>query len=356
MTTSPDLNAHFDLVWLQTGFIGDIVLTTAAMALAKICWPHKDQHLITTKVGAQILADAPELKSCLVFDKAGTSMMRATNQVRRDLKKVIPAGRKAILLQAHRSPRSTILARSLGLPVVSYEESSGAWMSWQRVPRVAVLHEAHRIALLLEPLGISREKIVKALPALVPLPLTPEIPWHRNIMGHGGRIVAVAPGSVWGTKRWLPEYFAELTRVLLAADGTMVVFVGSPAESEIASQIVAMLGDSQSSLKLLNLVGKTSLEDLRRVLPRCSLLVANDSSPIHYASALGVPTVAIFGATVPGMGFAPLAPKSSVVGVELDCRPCSDHGPQRCPLEHFRCMRTLSVEQVAAACRRVMHS
>ena len=355
MRSTPDLTGQFDLIWLQTGFIGDIVLTTAAMALAKTCWPDKDQHLITTKVGAQILADAPELKSCIVFDKTGAGVVHGINWVRREVKKVVPKGRQAILLQAHRSPRSAILARVLGLPVVSYEESSGAWMSWQRVPRVAVLHEAHRIALLLEPLGVTREKILTALPSLLPLPLESEMPWQRQVMEHGGRIVAVAPGSVWGTKRWLPEYFAELTRQLLAAGETMVVFVGSPAESGIAAQIVAMLEDVPRRSNLLNLVGQTSLEDLRRVLPRCSLLVANDSSPIHYASALGVPTVAIFGATVPGMGFGPLAPKSSVVGVELDCRPCSDHGPQRCPLDHFRCMRTLSVEQVAAACQWVIH-
>jgi hypothetical protein len=73
------------------------------------------------------------------------------------------------------------------------------------------------------------------------------------------------------------------------------------------------------------------------------------------ASAMGTPTVAIFGPTVPEFGFGPLAPARVVVGHDaLACRPCDRHGPRRCPLVHFRCMRELSAEQVAAAARRLL--
>jgi heptosyltransferase-2 len=62
---------------------------------------------------------------------------------------------------------------------------------------------------------------------------------------------------------------------------------------------------------------------------------------------MNTPTVALFGPTVPEFGFGPLADLSKTVGVEhLDCRPCDRHGPQRCPLGHWRCMRELSAEHV----------
>jgi heptosyltransferase-2 len=98
--------------------------------------------------------------------------------------------------------------------------------------------------------------------------------------------------------------------------------------------------------RLINLTGKTSLADLNGIYPRLNLVITNDSSPIHYASAFNVPTVAIFGATVPAMGFGPLATGSKIAEVELPCRPCGAHGGATCPLGHFKCMNDLSVEAV----------
>ena len=84
------------------------------------------------------------------------------------------------------------------------------------------------------------------------------------------------------------------------------------------------------------------------LIGRCAAIVTNDSAPLHLASAMGTPTVAIFGPTVPDFGFGPLAPRASVVGEDtLPCRPCDRHGPQHCPLGHHRCMRDLAPELVA---------
>jgi heptosyltransferase II len=70
---------------------------------------------------------------------------------------------------------------------------------------------------------------------------------------------------------------------------------------------------------------------------------------------MGTPTVAIFGPTVPEFGFGPLARSRVVVGHEsLACRPCHRHGPRRCPLTHFRCMRELTPELVAEHTRRLI--
>jgi heptosyltransferase-2 len=88
------------------------------------------------------------------------------------------------------------------------------------------------------------------------------------------------------------------------------------------------------------------------LIGRSAVIVTNDSSPLHLASAMGTPTVAIFGPTVPDFGFGPLAASNVVVGHEsLTCRPCHRHGPRRCPLRHFRCMRELTAELVAERAR-----
>src|SRR5439155_1462525 len=73
-------------------------------------------------------------------------------------------------------------------------------------------------------------------------------------------------------------------------------------------------------------------------------------APLHFAQAVGTPTVAIFGSTVPAFGFGPRGPRDRVVQRDgLSCRPCSAHGPPSCPLGHHLCMKSLSVEDVLLA-------
>jgi len=99
--------------------------------------------------------------------------------------------------------------------------------------------------------------------------------------------------------------------------------------------------------RFVNAVGRFSLLASAEMIGRARALVSNDSSPTHMASAMGTPTITIYGPTVPDFGFGPLAPRSATMGhAALDCRPCDRHGPQRCPLGHWRCMRELGVEDV----------
>jgi heptosyltransferase-2 len=159
------------------------------------------------------------------------------------------------------------------------------------------------------------------------------------------RLVGVAPGSVWGTKRW--PYYPELAGEL-ARDARIVV-IGSAADAPLAQAITGAVPEA------LDATGRLSLLASAELIGRCGVLVTNDSAPLHLASAMGTPTVAIFGPTVPEFGFGPLAPRASVVGHEsLPCRPCDRHGPQRCPLGHHRCMRELSPSMVADRARALL--
>jgi heptosyltransferase-2 len=159
-------------------------------------------------------------------------------------------------------------------------------------------------------------------------------------------LVALAPGSVWATKRW--PYYAELARLL--ANDFQLAIVGGAADATLAAEIVAATGDGA-----IDTTGQLSLLASAELIGRAGLLVTNDSSPLHLASAMNTPTLAIFGPTVPEFGFGPLAEVSATAGVStLACRPCDKHGPRRCPLGHWKCMRELSAESVAAAARRLL--
>jgi heptosyltransferase-2 len=150
---------------------------------------------------------------------------------------------------------------------------------------------------------------------------------------------------VWATKRW--PYYRELAQ-LLARDGRIVV-LGAREDSPLALDIRTAVPDAVDATGILPMLGSAEL------IGRCAAIVTNDSSPLHLASAMGTPTVAIFGPTVPDFGFGPLASSSVVVGHDaLACRPCHRHGPRRCPLTHFRCMRELTPELVAERARGLL--
>ena len=160
--------------------------------------------------------------------------------------------------------------------------------------------------------------------------------------GIAAGFIAMAPGSIWGTKRW--PYYPELARLL---DRPMVV-IGGPEDAALGEAIVA------ASPKAKSAVGQLSLRQSAALIKEAALLVTNDSAPLHLATAVGTPILAIFGPTVPAFGYGPIRPGDRVAEIALDCRPCSLHGPQVCPLGHHKCMKDQSAESIASQVKRML--
>ncbi|HEY4613438.1 MAG TPA: glycosyltransferase family 9 protein, partial [Bacteroidota bacterium] len=156
------------------------------------------------------------------------------------------------------------------------------------------------------------------------------------------RLIAIAPGTIWNTKRWLKERFAALSR-LLADEHYEVVLVGGKDDESLCEEIRSM----SNSPKVHNAAGELSTLQSAELLRRCRLLVCNDSAPMHFAVAVGTPVVSIFGATVPEFGFAPYGKFDVVIETRgLQCRPCSKHGGDECPIKTFECMKAITEERV----------
>ena len=102
-------------------------------------------------------------------------------------------------------------------------------------------------------------------------------------------------------------------------------------------------------------MGSLSILAAGELIRRATILVSNDSAPVHLASAVGTPTIEIYGPTVPSFGFAARAEWSRIVEPDpMTCRPCSHHGPVVCPLVHHHCMRNTQVGRVLAEVRTVL--
>lgn len=335
-----------DIIWIQTAFLGDIILSTAAFGGLKALHPSVKQHLITTPIGNAALSGHPALSSIVSWDKR-KGFFEIWRHVRDLRSRLSP--KSTLIIQPHRSARSSILSRLLGFPVITYSETQFAQSKAMKVPRISLLHESHRVSLLLEPLGVSRNVSAAWLPNLPPLPLSHQM---AEKVSSSAKIVAIAPGSVWATKRWTVSGFQSLIDIIQKETTFDMVLLGSGDDARLADEILAGLADKN---RILNLVNQTTLDELRMLYPKLSALISGDSSPIHYGSAFQTPTVMIYGATHPALGFYSRSKKSEIVEMNgLFCRPCSEHGPRSCPLGHFQCMRSITGRQVFEALMRVM--
>ena len=324
---------------IQTSFLGDTVLTTPLIASLAARGP---VDVVVTPASAPLLANNPDVRTLFVYDKRGADAgVRGFRRLASSLR--APDGAPAVAYLAQRSVRSGALALAAGYAErVGFEESAGAPLYTCRVPYREDRHHAERLWRLANDDALT---VTPADGALRPR-LYPGDAERRAVdalvgIDDGRPLVALAPGSVWATKRW--PYFAELGKRL--APRIRLALIGGAADAPEAASITQISGaqgvvDGTVSLSLL-----ASAE----LIGRARLLVTNDSAPQHLASAMGTPTITLFGPTVDAFGFGPLAPHSIPLGLDtLACRPCHHHGPPRCPLGHWRCMRELGVDAVAA--------
>lgn len=329
---------------VQTSFLGDTILTTPLLTELSRRGP---VDVLVTKAAAPLLAGHPAVRDVLAFDKRGAD--RGIGGIRRLAARVArrddgsPRGIVTAYF-AQKSLRSALVPALAGVPVrIGWADSlPGRALYTRRVPYDTTAHHATRCWHLAFPDGVPAG-------ATMPVPtLVPGDGERRAVEAlmagfpdDGRPLVALSPGSVWGTKQW--PYYPALAALL--ADRARLVVVGGAGERALAAAIV----DGAPGAAVLDATGRLSLLASAELIRRSAVLVTNDSSPLHMASAVGTATVAIFGATVPAFGFGPLAPRHVVVEHEgLACRPCHHHGPPTCPLGHFKCMRDLDARLVAA--------
>ncbi len=159
-------------------------------------------------------------------------------------------------------------------------------------------------------------------------------------LGWGEIVIGVSPGAAYGTaKRWLPERFAESANRVANELGAAVAIFGSKDERDLCSSVAASIAGP-----VKNFAGETSLAEFIDLAAACRVYLTNDSGAMHIASALGVPTVAIFGAT-DDQTTGPTGPLAKVVREPVECSPCLK---RECPIDH-RCMTGVDAGRVAEA-------
>ena len=332
-----------NLLLIQTAFIGDVVLTTPLVQAAKERLGARVAVLVRPST-ADLLRGHPAVDEVIIFDKNGTD---------RGLGRLLALGRKLraerfdAALIPHRSLRSALLAWLARVPKrVGFQTSAGQWLLTHQVPYRAV-HEVERNLDLLQPWKVSTSGYIPTLHPddgdntcaatfLQTMGIGPDQP-----------LIGVAPGSVWATKRWLPERFAAVADRLARDTGARVVLFGAAEDVPLCADI------AQQARKTVVAAGRLSLLQSAGLVRRCRFLISNDTGMAHIAAAMGVPVIGLFGPTVPVFGFTPYGTGHQIVERPMACRPCGSHGGAKCPIGTHACLREITVEQVLDAANHV---
>lgn len=343
----PSLHTFRHIAVIQTAFVGDVALVLYLMQTLHALHPQARLTLVTTPLGAELAQYVPSIHHVIPFDKR--KRQRGLSGLQ-SIAEQLRSAQVECILAPHRSLRTTLITR-MARPQwsVGFRKNSASWLYHHRVPYPAV-HEAERNLSLIE--GMA-EIPVRAVQPVLAIPDDILDRSHHTLTLIQGEetlpVIALAPGSVWATKRYSLRHIQHIAQELL--NRYHVVLVGGPDDMGLCKAIEDHVRSAPRHLllrgRITNLCGATSLIELIALLRHCSAILTNDSAPTHLANIAGCRVVSVFGPTVPSFGFAPRGDDDHVVErTDLPCRPCSSHGSRKCPLEHHACMEGIDPERI----------
>lgn len=337
-----------NILVLQTAFLGDVILTLPLVQVLKRILPSASIDMMVIPKAGELLKNHPDIREILIYDKRNADAgIFGFFKIRDKLLKK----NYDIAFVPHRSIRSAAVVMLAGIPLrVGFNISAGRMLLNRIVSYNGSKHEIKRNLQLLSGIGsdngslLSWEKELES-PRIFPSE-TDYLKVSRWLNENGilssERIIGIAPATIWNTKRWLKDRFAELAQRLTNED-FYVILIGGEDDIDLCHDILK----STNSDNIYSTAGKFTLLESAALIKRCSVLVTNDSAPMHIATAMQIPVVSIFGATVPAFGFGPINEDDIVVEVNnLRCRPCSIHGSDKCPIKTFDCMMKITVDMV----------
>jgi len=312
------------------------VLATSVLDPLRARFPGAAIEWVTDAAYRPLLEGLPQLAAVHALPRGGAGGALALRDALR--------WRYDVAIDLQNKVRSAVVARGAALRSLTFRRRTPRGALLALAGRDRPLERAHATALyaeVLAPLGIDR-----AGPLHVHLSPAARALAADALSAVRAPAVAIAPSARWATKRWPPERFAAVADGL-AAGGASIVIAAGPADRDV---VAAMRGAMRAPIAAD--LSTLPVDALAAALARVRLVVANDSGPVHLATAVGTPALALFGPTSP-VRWAP-PPPARAISLGLPCAPCSNHGSDVCPEGHHRCLADLAPEVVLAAARELL--
>lgn len=351
------------LLILRFSSIGDIVLTTAAMEFIKIRWPELRLVLVTKKGFAPMFVEHPYLDQIIEFEVFNGEFWRQVHSV----------NPKAIL-DLHNNLRSLRVKLNFwNLPSQSINKRGlDRWLYIKNYRKTGVdsvvqrnIETAYRLlssawvqrlnSALFVKMRLNSEEIgVAGLPGLSMGNYTKRLEELPNevcevILGKNYGVLHIS--ATYNTKR----VSLHVWKYILEHRSENLVITGGKEDVLNAEALMALVESSknQSPFDVVNLVGKTDLQQTSAVIQRAIWFVGGDTGFTHVAAAYGIPHITVWGNTSPDLGFAtwlgdkyPGEIQQHLEVSGLSCRPCSKLGYNACPQGHFSCMNLQNLQEL----------
>jgi len=328
--------------------MGDVILTTHLVRNLSYSYPNSRIDFITAKLFTEIYKFNPHLTNLYEYDKNWDN-----TEIRKFKKNILESRdneKYDLIIDLQRRLRSCQLRRGLGKKIVKVRKN--------RLNKISLVYFKKNISKIVKQIPeiyfdtISEYNIKddgKGLELWLPKDKGNYLPFSKNIVNNDKISIAIAPGAYHTTKRWLPEKFAELTKVLKKQYNTEIVIIGGISDVDITRKIIDLSGED-----IIDKSSSDSIISTSEIIDKCNILITNDTGLMHIAAARQVPVVAIFGSTVKEFGFTPFRVNHVVVDKDIPCRPCTHIGRNTCPKGHFNCMNLISVDDVLNAVNSIL--
>lgn len=320
--------------------IGDITMTTPALRVLRKSFPDAHLSYVVEQPYQNLVEGNPDLDQVYVVPKKQKT--KDFLQFCRDLRK----NKYDVVLDFHGGPRASWMTFLTKARLkIGYKIKYRHFIydiSLPRSPKNGYYHSVENHLNLVKALGVS---VATAPDLFLPSANEAEIRKISKFIDDQGLadsrrvILHIVAGNQF--RNWGEDNIIKLTTLLSRLPTVKTILIGAEEDKGAAKTIL-----ERGPSGLLSLVGQLNLRELRELILKASLFVGPDSGPMHIAASTSTPIIAYFGPNLPAYN-SPWKSEFLVVEKKLDCRPC----PQRhCLYKDFRCLRTISPEEVFQAC------
>lgn len=319
---------------IQTAFIGDVVLSTALIEKLINYFPDAHIDFLVRKGNENLLANNPNLKSVLIWDKKKSkykNLFQLLNTIR------INEYDKVINVQRYFAT-GFLTAFSGAKEKIGFDSNPLSFLFTKKIKHElksnSSRHEVERNNDLIA--SFTDYKLIK--PKLFPS----QSDFNAIEKYNTSPYITISPTSVWFTKQFPKEKWISFINQI--EEKFTIYLLGGPDNKKECEDIRLAVKHKN----IFTLAGKLSFLQSAALMKSATMNFANDSAPVHFASAMNAPITAVFCSTIPAFGYGPLSDKSFIVEIQkqLTCRPCGSHGKKECPEKHFNCGNQIEVKHL----------
>ncbi len=334
---------------IKMRYIGDVILVTPLIAALKERLPGAQIDVLVNHNTAAILSGHSMIRRVLGFDveksrKQPMYIFRLIQGIRRR--------RYDLVIDLTGSDRAAAVTRFSGAPLrIGYSrlrKLREKLVYTQVIPYH--LGSLHTVDYHLKAAEVLHLPVKDRHPSLAVMPASRQAV-EQKLSAAGivpdAPFVVIHPGARRWYKSWPPERYARLGDRIIDERTIPVILSGGPGDQDICRKI-----ELEMIHPPINLSGRLNLTELTALIQKSACLIGNDSAPIHIATAVGTPVIALFGPTL-SSAWAPRRPSDTVIAAEYPCRPCG-HARSDCPLGEEYCMAGISFDSVWEAVKKAL--